>query len=84
MARFQCPIFFENMNNQQLKMVHVQLLKMSRSRYIAILIKSQKDLELVSSLQHWAKTMSEIFFIQHTSFWPSFILIGLRIQKKQA
>ena len=41
-----------------------------------------KGLELVSSLQHWVKNMLEIFFIQYTSIWSSFIFIGLRIQKK--
>ena len=44
--------------------------------------KLQKDLELVPSLQHWVKKMLEVFVIQHTSIWPSFILIGLTIHKK--
>ena len=35
------------------------------------------DLELVSSLQHWAKNMLEIFVIQHTGTWSRFILIVL-------
>ena len=35
-----------------------------RSPYIAILMKSKKSLELVSSLQYWAKNMLEMFFIQ--------------------
>ena len=30
------------------------------------------------------RAMLEMFAIQHTSIWPNFILIGLRIQKKQA
>ena len=55
---------------------------MAWSSYIAILIKSEKGLELVSRLQHWAKNMLEIFVIQHTSIWPHFILIVPRIQKK--
>ena len=54
---------------------------MARFRY-AFLIKSEKGLELVSSLQHSAKTILEMFIIQHTSIWPYFILIILRIQKK--
>ena len=41
------------------------------------------DLELVSSLQHWAKNMLEMFSIQHTSIWPSYILIVLRTQKNK-
>ena len=32
--------------------IQCQLLKMARSRYIAILIKSEKGLELVSSLMY--------------------------------
>ena len=36
---------------------------MARSCYILILIKSQKGLELVSSPQHLAKDMSEMFII---------------------
>ena len=55
---------------------------MARSCYIAILIKSKKNLELVSSLQHSHKSMLEMFVIQHTSIWPNFILVVFRIQKK--
>ena len=55
---------------------------MARSSYIVILIKSYKSLELVSSLQHSAKNMLELFVIPHTSLWPNFIFIVLRIQKK--
>ena len=40
---------------------------MTRSRYIVVLIKSEKGLELVFSLKHWAKNMLEMFAIQHTS-----------------
>ena len=52
----------------------MQLLKMTRSRYIGFSIKSWKGLELVSVLQHWAQTMLEMCVIQHTSIWPNFIL----------
>ena len=51
---------------------------MARSRYILILIKSSKGLEIVSSLQHWAENVLEMFVIQKDST----ILIVLRIQKK--
>ena len=43
-----------------------------------------EGLELVSSLHHSAKNMLEMVVIQHTSIWPNFILIGLRIQKEEA
>ena len=56
---------------------------MPRSRYTVILLKLQKGLELVSSLQKWAKNMLEMFFIQYTSIWPNFILILPRIQKNK-
>ena len=46
------------------------------------LLKSQKGLELLSSLQHWTKNMLEMFFIKYTSIWPNVILIVLMIQKK--
>ena len=55
---------------------------MARSGYITTLIKSWKGLELVPSLQHWAKNMLEISAIQHTSILSNFILIVIRIQKK--
>ena len=55
---------------------------MARSRYIVILIKSLKGLELASSLQQWVKNMLEMFPIQHISIWPNFLLIAFRIQKK--
>ena len=55
---------------------------MARSHYIVVLIKSLKGLKLVSSLQHWAKNMVEMFVIQHTSIWLNFILIVFMIQKK--
>ena len=58
--------------------------KMARSCYIAILIKTWKSLELVSSLQHSSKNMLEMFMISHTSIRPNLILIVLRIQKKEA
>ena len=56
---------------------------MARLCYIVILIKQQKSLELVSSLQHWAKNMLEMFAIEHTSIWPNFNLIVLRIKKNK-
>ena len=55
---------------------------MARFHYIVVLIKSEKGLELVSGLQHWTKNISEMFAIQHTSIWPNFILIALKIPKK--
>ena len=59
-----------------------QLLDIDRSHYIVIPLKLLRGLELVSSLQHWAKSMLEIFVTHHTSIWPILILIVLRIQKK--
>ena len=56
--------FSEKENKGQLKMINVTYEKMARSSYIAVLIKSQKGLEIVSSLQHWAKNMLEIY-IEH-------------------
>ena len=44
--------------------------------------KIMKEPETISKLHHSAKNMLEMFVIQHTSIWPNFILIGLRIQKK--
>ena len=55
---------------------------MTGSRYIIILIKSWKGLEVASSLQHSAKNMLEMFVKQDTSIWPNFILIVRWIQKK--
>ena len=46
--------FFEKVNKETIKNGKCELLKMVISRYIVILIKSWKGLELVSSLQHWA------------------------------
>ena len=44
---------------------------MARSCPIVILMKlSSKGLELVASLQHWAKNMFEMFVIQHSYFLP--------------
>ena len=63
-------------------MVYVNYQKIARSRYIIILIKSLKGLELVSSLHHWAKNMLEMFVILHTRTWPNSILIVFRIQIK--
>ena len=61
-----------------------QLLKMARSRFVVILIKSEKGLEIVPSLRHWAKkNMLEMLDIQHNSIWPIFILIAIRIKKNK-
>ena len=49
---------------------------MANFHYVVILIKLQKGLELVFSLQNWAKNMFEMFVIQYTSIWP-------KIQKKK-
>ena len=51
---------------------------MVRSCYIVIFIKSEKGVELVSSPQHWAKNILEMFAIQHTSTWSIFILAVLK------
>ena len=76
--------FFEEVNffEETFKSGKYQLLEIGRSSYINILIKSQKGLELVSSLHHWTKNMLEMFVIQHTSIWPNLIFMVLRIQKK--
>ena len=60
-----------------------ELLKMAKSCFIVILIKSWKSLELVSSLQYWAKNMLEMFVIKQTSSWSNFILIVLSVQKNK-
>ena len=73
--------FFERVNNGDLSGKY-QLLKIDRSCYIVISLKSSKGLELVSGLQHWTTDMLEKFVIRYTSIWPIFILIVLRIQKK--
>ena len=39
---------------------------------------------VVSSFEHGAKNMLEMFLVQHTSTWPNFILIVPRIQNKEA
>ena len=67
--------FYENVN----KNGKSQPLKIARSRYIVILMKSWKGLELVASLQRWAKNMLEMLGIENTSIWPNFILIVLTI-----
>ena len=36
-----------------------------------------------TSLQYQAKNILELFVIQHTSIWPSFILIGKKIKIKK-
>ena len=40
---------------------------MAGSRYIVILTKSEKSLELVSNLRYSAKNMLEMFVIKHIS-----------------
>ena len=40
-------------------------------------------MEQVSSLQHWARNVLEMYVMQH-SIWLNFILIVIRIQKKSA
>ena len=54
---------------------------MARSGYIAILKKSEKGLELVSSLQHSAKNMLERLHTAH-QYLTKFHFYGTRIQKK--
>ena len=49
-------------------------LNIDGSHYIAVLLKSQKSLELVSSLQNWAKTKFEISAIGCINIWPNLIL----------
>ena len=53
--------FLEKVNNYQ-------LLKMAKSLNMAILIKTLKCLELLSSLQHWAKNMFEVSFWLYVGF----------------
>ena len=55
----------------------------NRLHYIAVLVKLQKDLGLVPSLQKWAKNELEMFSINCTNVWPNFILILPRILKKR-
>ena len=75
--------FFGKVNKGHLKLVHVNYLKLLDLVILYyILLKSLKGLELVSSVQHWAKNMLKIFAIHQTSIWLNFILIVLRIQKK--
>ena len=45
-----------------------QLVNIDRPLHIAILLKYQKGLELVSSLQHWVKNRVEMFIIRYTKF----------------
>ena len=54
MSYVKIPVFhfYEKMNEGQLKM--------ARFRHIVIFIKSLKALELVSSLQHWVKNMTQM------------------------
>ena len=48
-----------------------------------ILIKSLKSLELVSSLQHSAKNVLEMFVIQDTSIWPHLISFYFRFKRNK-
>ena len=79
---FQCfPVF--KRRKRTIRNRKCQLLKITRSRYIGIFIKSWKGLELVSSLQHWAENMLEMFVTRYTSILPNFILMVLNIQKNK-
>ena len=60
---------------ERIKNGKYQLLKIDRSTYIIISLKSWKGVELVSSLQYWAKNMLEIIVIRYTIIWPNFIFI---------
>ena len=60
-----------------------QLLKMVIARYILILTKPSKDLELASNHCQWVKNMLEMFVIQQTSTWPGFTLIVLQKKSKK-
>ena len=51
--------------NEGIKNGKCQLLKMPRSRYIVILMKSLKSLELVSDLEHWAKNKLNVCHTAH-------------------
>ena len=60
--------FFERVNKGELKMVgKYQQLKIGRSLKYCHFIKIIKVLEIVSSLQHQAKNMLEIYAIRYTS-----------------
>ena len=59
-----------------------QQLKIGRSLKYCHFIKIIEVLEIVSSLQHQAKNMLEIYAIRYTSIWPHFMSIVRRIQKK--
>ena len=69
-------------NYNKFPVFHFLLVKIVKSPYFAISLKSEKALELLSSLQHWIKDMFEMFVIRYTSIWPNFILIVHSIQKK--
>ena len=75
--------FFKKGEQGKIKNGNCQLLKMTRSCYINILV-TERGLELVSSLHQWTKNMLGMFVMfvmQHISIWPNFILIALRIQR---
>ena len=77
MARFQYFFFFffkkKKGEQRTVENVKCHLLKMARSRYIAILIesfngleiKSFKGLELVCSLKHWTKNVRNVRHTAH-------------------
>ena len=69
MTRSKCFIFLARWIGT-FKNGKCQLLKIAESRYTVILIKIKKRLELVSSLQHGAKNMVEMFVLKYTSIWP--------------
>ena len=71
--------FYWMSEQERIKNGKYQLLKIDRSTYIIISLKSWKGLELVSSLQYWAKNMLEIIVIRYTSIWPNFIFIARSI-----
>lgn len=60
------------------------LLKTNRLHCIALLSKSQKGLEIVSSLSYRAKNKLEMFAINCTDIRPNLILILPRTPKKQS
>ena len=80
MSGFWSFIFFKRVNKGELKVANINY---ERSCYIVLSLKSQKGLELVSNLQHWAKNMLEMLVLRYTSIWQNFILIVIRIKKNK-
>ena len=66
---FVCLFFFWKGEWKRIKNGKYQSLKNNRSRYIIISLKLKKGLNLLSSFQHLAKYMLEIFIIKYTSIW---------------